>query len=226
MKRILILTLSFLIFPLITFAAEPKVKISSITLIEKTNEKTETIKPTYKDLKLEFDLRFIDVGDEETYKIVLKNEDNVDYKISDKTEFKNSDYIKYEHSIGDNTLEANSEKEILLTIKYNKEVSEEELIDNIYNETNNLSLILVSKDNPKINPRTADGIMIYLFLLAVSIIFIVELKKSNDKRGIFTPILVLLLLSIPLTINALTEEEIDINTKVEITHVQAETEED
>ena len=98
MKKIIIL-LIILSFPLIVFA-KSNVEITNITLLEEQTIDVEEIEPVkFKDLKLNFNLRFNALNGKAIYKLTVKNNTDKDYAIDDASTFNEGEFIRYDYSI-------------------------------------------------------------------------------------------------------------------------------
>ena len=98
MKKIILFILLLITICLIpnVYAADD-VKIESIDVLEKS-ENTEVLTPTsFKGLDIDLDIRFLEKDDYILYKVVVANDSNKDYKITNTTNFGASDHIKYEY---------------------------------------------------------------------------------------------------------------------------------
>ncbi len=210
MKKLL-----FLLLLLVPFMVHAEVKITSVNLIDNTKGIEADTNPSYKDLTIDFNLKFSRLNDYAKYKVLIKNDTKKDYEIEDGESFSKEKYIKYNISIsGSNEIiKAGEEKELLLTITYNKEVPENEFINNVYTEKDNLTINLSNNDK-EVNPKTSTGIIIAIAIIAIISLLLV--LYNHYKLYHFTLPLLLLLL-IPVTIIALEKITIKINTKIEIT---------
>ena len=135
--------LSIFLFP--NVYAKDSVYIKSITLDSSSNNTSINDKPTFSGLNMNFDLGFKEVGDYAKYKVVIRNDSNTDYNISEDTSFNTSDYIKYTYEV-ENKLKAKSESIVYVTVKYNKKVDSSLLVNGKYIENNKAVVQLANKD--------------------------------------------------------------------------------
>ncbi len=222
MKKIIIL-LIILSFPLIVFA-KSNVEITNITLLEEQTIDVEEIEPVkFKDLKLNFNLRFNALNGKAIYKLTVKNNTDKDYAIDDASTFNEGEFIRYDYSIDETSkiLKANESTSIYIIITYFKELNEEQLINGKYTEKDSVAIELLNNsviDNPSMrftlnpNTSTSDIITIVIVLALMSLLLILVIK-SNRKGKLF--ILILLSL-IPVIAFALEKLSIEIETYVEI----------
>ena len=74
MKKYIYSLLILLLLPVIVLAEN--VSIKSVNLVEKGDFVEVVKEPTFEGLNLNFDLKFNNVGDSATYKVVLENKDD------------------------------------------------------------------------------------------------------------------------------------------------------
>ena len=182
---LIIVLLGIMFLPV--YAAE-NVNVESIELDSKSDTAEIITDASYSGLSIKFDLKFKEVNDYIKYKIVINNPTNKDYELSENDN--NSNYIKYEYSYddGNKIIEKNKKSIIYITIKYNKEVTEN-LFDDEGNfiETNNLVISLGGED------------------------------ITNPNTGNFNPIIyILILLLLPISIYAIEKLQIKIESKIKI----------
>jgi hypothetical protein len=102
-----------------------KMSIKSITIEDKSDNVEELNEATAKGKTINLNLSMSEVGDNITYKIVVKNESNEDYLL-DKDSFNiNSDYIEYtiKSEANNNIVKANSSKIVYLEVNYANVIS-------------------------------------------------------------------------------------------------------
>ena len=168
--------------------------------------------PLVEGLSVSFDVSLKNVNDQVKYKIIVKNKTNEDYKLN-VNNFKKSDYITYSYSFesGNNTLKANSNTTLFVTIKYEHEVPQSQLMEG-FTETNTLVL---STNKDIVNPKTGDFNQIAVILGAIVVLLIMYAVVSK-KQPKYTLSLLFIALLIPIVTNALKEVTIKVNTSVEI----------
>ena len=221
MKKLIIL-LVILFIPFIVLAETKNVEIKNIKLLEKSDNVEELAEASFKDLKLNFSLKFTSKDDYAKYKIVLVNNSNKDYEIDNTSTFNEKKFIKYDYEVENNkkVLKAKEELTINILITYIKELEDSDFVDGFYKETNSVSLELINDneviDNPAIkmvtNPNTSTGyILLVIFAVILSMLVLVLVKNKRSKLLIIT-----MLLTIPLTVYALEKIIIDVETYIEI----------
>ncbi len=206
--------LSIFLFP--NVYAKDSVYIKSITLDSSSNNTSINDKPTFSGLNMNFDLGFKEVGDFAKYKVVIRNDSNTDYNISEDTSFNSSEFIKYTYEV-ENKLKAKSESIVYVTVKYNKEVDSSLLVNGKYIENNKAVVQLANKDGKIVNPKTSGvkvlGIVLSILLIG-SLIVLGIVKKNNKLRN--SIVLLLIMLLIPGVVNAIDTIKLTMIVKVEI----------
>ena len=223
-KKLLIIIL--LLIPFIVLAENKDVEIKSIELVDKSEDVEELEKATFKDLKLNFSLKFTTKDDYAKYKIVLVNNSDKDYEIDNTSTFNEKKFIKYDYEVDnkDKILKSKDELTVNVIITYIKELEDSDFVDGFYKETNSVSLELVNDneviDNPAIkmvtNPNTSTG-YILLAIIAIILSLILILFIRNKRAKLF---IIAILLTIPLTVYALEKIKIDVETYIEIEKVE------
>ena len=215
MLNTIIAILIFVLFP--SFVLAENVQVKEIKQIEKSEGVEIVSEPKVSDTTIKFDIKLKSIGDYVKYKLVIDNKDDIEYEI-DKKSFENNEYITYEvESDNLEKLEANKEKEIYLTIKYNKEVPENEFKDNVYVLNNNFSLAIGNKDEEIRNPQT--GIEDYsLAILTIIVVLSVAVYgfRKNKKQFKTLMLIIGIAISIPLTCIAANILKLNIETNVTI----------
>ena len=215
MLNTIIAILIFVLFP--SFVLAENVQVKEIKQIEKSEGVEIVSEPKVSDTTVKFDIKLKSIGDYVKYKLVIDNKDDIEYEI-DKKSFENNEYITYEvESDNLEKLEANKEKEIYLTIKYNKEVPESEFKDNVYVLNNNFSLAIGNKDEEIRNPQT--GIEDYsLAILTIIVVLSVAVYgfRKNKKQFKTLMLIIGIAISIPLTCIAANVLKLNIETNVTI----------
>ena len=171
---------------------DSKLNIKSITLNEKT-ETTELLsEPSAENLGINSNVKFLLLGDFVTYKVTFENKDSADYKINLNNE---NEYFIY--SLDNNVIKANSETELLLTIKYNKVVPQSMLTNEQLHEESVVSGSLARVDNNITftaekeidNPNTGDTVgtlFLYEILLAAAILSLYCIKSAKKRMLLLT----------------------------------------
>ena len=215
MLNTIIAILIFVLFP--SFVLAEDVQVKEIKQIEKSEGVEIVSEPKVSDTTIKFDIKLKSIGDYVKYKLVIDNKDDIEYEI-DKKSFENNEYITYEvESDNLEKLEANKEKEIYLTIKYNKEVPENEFKDNVYVLNNNFSLAIGNKDEEIRNPQTGieDYSLAILTTLVVLAVAVYGFRK-NKKQFKTLMLIIGIAISIPLTCIAANILKLNIETNVTI----------
>lgn len=216
MRRIMIFLVLLLMFPFSVKADNNDVKIARVELLEKT-ESTEIVEEPKVNLnKVDFNLKFSEVGDKATYQIVIKNESNKSFEISNETKYSDDDYIKYEFSFDDNNiLKAGEEKSMYVIISYNKEVPATSYVDGKYTVNKSVVVDIVNDTITVLVPNTISNSILRNVAIATIIIVIIALVilvKGKSKVSV----IILCLLLIPFSVYALQKISLEINAKVEI----------
>ena len=95
LKILLIFILLFLLIP--NAFAKENISIESVTLDSKSKNTIKS-EATYEGLSIYFNIKFSKVTDYAKYKIVINNQSNEDYEITEDSNLNNSEYIIYEFS--------------------------------------------------------------------------------------------------------------------------------
>ena len=215
-KFLLLIVISLFIIPNVYAAND--VKIESIDVLEKS-ESTEILTPaTFEGLVVNVDIKFVDLHDYVKYKVVVSNTSDKDYRIRDNIDFDKSKYIHYEYSFDNNSnvVRKNSKKIMTIIISYDNPVPDSELnADGSYSEPNKM-VIDLARRNIINNPKTNSTILVLLIIatLLVCSVSIVGIKRKNT---VTTMLLLLGIVSLlPISILAIDEIQITINSKVMI----------
>ena len=214
MKKLL--SFIFLLFiPFMVKAAD--VEIKNITLLEKVGDVVINNEPTYKGMKINFDLSFTNVEDSVKYKVVVKNNTNETLEIDGDPQYGDHNYIKYtaEFNGDDNAIKAGEEKEIVLIVTYDKEIPVEEFDNGVYNEkgTVSISFLNLSSTNQE-NPLTSSLPIIAIIITIVTIITIILARHGMKKTAI--SLIVLTILSVPIISIAVRKISFDVESKIYI----------
>ena len=223
-NRIKILLSIIFLLPIMVFADDKMVQninpkeniyIASSELIEITPGVEEVSQPTIKDWNIKFNIKFSKVNQSIKYKLIVKNTSKKDYNVTIEPTFNKSNYITYNYKYSDksNILEANTEKEMIITITYSKEVPTNKLHDGKFKENN---LMYLSVNDNLINPKTIIqkySINIMLLIITGLIAFYL-LKTKNIKNSL--KIFMFGLLLIPIATKAFDIIRLTIDSNVEI----------
>ena len=152
MKKLLLPILLFMMFIPIFVNAETcdidKITISSITVEDKSDNVEELDNATASGKNINLNLSMSEVGDNITYKIVIKNDSNEDYELDKNSLSLNSDYINYTYESEDdsNVVKANSSKVVYLKVNYATEVPDDAFESGTYNDNKSMTLDLSTGD--------------------------------------------------------------------------------
>ena len=215
MKKIMIsLLLIFLLMPVFVNAETcdlDKISISSITMENKSDTVTELDEANASGKNISLKLDMVNVEDNINYKITIKNDSKSDYELDNNSFNSGSEYIVYSVKSEDNNniVKAKSSKSFLLNVQYKNKIPEDKFTNGEFNYSKNLKLVL-SADSLK-NPNTFNSIIfVVIILLFLSIITLISIKKKKTPKSI----VLLGLLLIPISVNAVCKYEININSKI------------
>ena len=197
-----------------------KIKLDSITIDNKSDNIAELDTATINNKNINLNLSMSEVGDNITYKIIVKNDSDEDYELDKNSLNINSEYIDYSLEFEDNTniIKANSNKIIFLKVVYKNGVPEESFVSGAFNDNKTIKLNLSTNNPTNIqdllkNPNTGN-----LYLLIIVLLFIITLlpflKKIKHNKYI---ILILgTTIIIPIYVQALCKCDIEIESKIRI----------
>ena len=172
-------------FNLNVYALVGDVSIKSAEVVNKTGE-TDVIKePNFKGLTIDLGVRFFDVGDSVTYRIVVENKGSSDVYINDVTGNTNSEYFDYAFGFEneDKTVKAKSSKTFNLIVSYKNNIPDEKFsVSGRVTEKNEVVIKLGNEVEVK-NPNTASSkyVMILVVLILVIVAFILFMAKYGNK---------------------------------------------
>ena len=197
-----------------------KIKLDSITIDNKSDNITELDTATVSGKNINLNLSMSEVGDNITYKIIVKNDSDEDYELDNSNLNINSEYIDYSLEFEDNTniIKANSNKIILLKVVYKNGVPEESFVSGAFNDNKTIKLNLSTNNSTNIqnllkNPNTGN-----LYLLIIVLLFIITLLPFLKKIK-HTKYIILILgttIIIPIYVQALCKCDIEIESKIRI----------
>ena len=217
-KFIIMILLCVLILPFMVNANEcdnDKISITSISIddFKNTEELTEA---SANGLDINLHLKMFEVDDFITYKIVVKNDSDTDYKLDSSSFNVSSDYVDYivESSDDSYIIKANSSKEISLKVVYSNEVDSDTYESGIYNDNKDFGIILKSIENIIINPETGNSS--YLFIISIVLLIILStilfVRRQNRKA---ISLLIIGSIVLPFGVWALCQKEIKVYSVVE-----------
>ena len=146
-KKLLLLIL--LLLPIIVMAEN--VSIKDIKLVEKDTYVEEVSKPKFDGLKVDFDLKFENLGDKAAYLLEIENKDSENYFMDLKVS-STSKYILYtlDSDESTNVVKANSSTKVYVIIKYNEEVHSYKLTNNKYTEKESIKVSLTNNKGEEV----------------------------------------------------------------------------
>lgn len=218
-KSLLMLLIAFFLFPFMVYAENANVTIEDVTRDSKTQGVEVTTEPQITGLNINFGLEFSEVGDKVVYKAVFNNQDNEDYSLT-LPSGKEGEYVTYSYAFedGNNVLKAKSKKTLVITIEYKKEVPDSALENGKYVEANQVKVTLADSEGKPVgnNPKTGQSLLL-IGLLALVIVGSSYVVYKNNKSTKSLALLVAFgLLIVPMTIYALKELNITVNTSVSV----------
>ena len=218
MKKYLLFIL-LLVIPFFVKAFD--LEVEKIEFVEKSKY-TEIIEDaTIKNNKINLNVRFQELNDYVKYKITLKNNTDKTYDTKttkDLTEYVTANFESVEDDEG--LIKANSTKEVYFIIKYNHEVPLEEFQKNPTITTDDIQSLELSVKEDKVNvevnnPKTNTFVSIVLAVVLITSGISAIILTKNKQAFL---VLAIMIISIPLTIYAIEQIKIDIDSKIEISH--------
>lgn len=225
-KYILPFLLLFMFIPIFVNAETcdtDKITISSITIESKSDSVEELDEATASGKIINLNLSMSEVGDNITYKIIVKNDSNEDYELDKNSLNLNSDYVDYTFKSEDdsNVVKANSSKIVYLKVNYANEVPDDAFESGTYNDNQSMTINLSTGNSINVpdalkNPNTGvqSYIVIIFIILLISITAYVLLKKKKYTK--FMVLIIGVAIIIPISVFALCKCDIKIESKVEI----------
>ena len=214
MKKLIVLFITIIMLLSIPNVFAEDVAIESITIDSKTDTTTIVNDATFSNLKINFDIKFTKINDYVKYKLTINNQTNEDYEIMDTIDNKISEYITYEYSFDDNNriIENNKKSTLYITIKYNKEVPEDQLLlSGGYTENNSITISLGSEINPNTGRVVIKSIILIILILGISLTI-----YCNRKNKKMLSILLIILLLVPISVYAVKKLDVSIESKISI----------
>ena len=192
------------------------VQISDISLDSKSTTTSITETPSFKDLNVSFGFDFVNKDDFAKFRVVVKNDDSIDYTLKSNSMFSDSGYVKYDLNFDDGSdiIKAGSEKTFYITAKYVKEVPEEKLNNGVYTESNNSKLVFTSEKI--VNPSTNTKMFLIIGLLLIIMVGVGFVRINGKEVKMMMIVVITILMIIPISINALSEISIDVKANVKV----------
>ena len=210
---IIIMLFGFMFIP--NVFADNKVFIKSIELVEKSENTTINSEPKFNNLVMDFDIAFKAQDDFVKYKVVVSNNTNIDYKISEDTSFNGSQYMTYKYDV-ENELKSNDETIVYVTITYSKTIDSSKLSNGKYSESNKAIVQLLDEEGTLVNPNTSSSIVMILINLCIVLFVSLLLFIKSRNKNIISLVLILGLSLIPITTYAVETLKLTINITIEI----------
>ena len=195
--------------------ADNRVGIKSIELVEKSENTTINSEPKFNNLEMNFDVAFKSKDDYVKYKVVISNNTDIDYKVSEDTSFNDSQYMTYKYDV-EKKLKAKDETVVYVTITYSKEIDSSKLVNNKYTESNKAIVQLLDEEGTLVNPNTSSSIVMILINLCIVLFVSLLLFIKSRNKNIISLVLILGLSLIPITTYAVATLKLMINVNVEI----------
>lgn len=192
--------------------------------ISSKSDTAEVNNLNYEDYSLKSNIVFHNVGDSVTYRINIKNNEDVNYTIVSVSDNNENEYISYEYDNYEG-VKFNSKDELsfYITEKYVKEITDIANRDQTF--STNIYITLVDENgeesqaeipiNKPSSPKTGDNLGIYATMATVSLltlIVLVKMKKGQNcgKHMKLYSMLLIGILVIPTVSEAVTFKKIDI----------------
>ncbi len=226
--------LFLLVIPIFVSAKMSSIEVLDISMEEKNGNVEIIEKETIENSRINFNLKFYEVGDYISYKVKIKNITGSDINISVGEDELKSKYLAYEAKLPDiKVLKDKEEVELTLSISFFNNLEREDIKSGKYVEEQNINInivngeLLISSDEinnddsgeestEQTNPLTSDFIII-ISLLCISSFIYIKVKK-NKKISKFmkklTKYSIFLLLLIPVFSAAVSG--IKVNSYIEV----------
>ena len=205
MKKIIyFFTFLLLLIPFITFAKEQDITISSISLIEKSEDTELLNEPTYSNLDLNFEVKLQNIGDYIKFKVELSNPSPASYLLNYNAQ-ENNDYIEYqlEFEKEEKVINGNGNTIFYLTMTKKKEAEENQYEQGLFLQTAGLDFSLIPKTEfLKTNPKTKNNMQMILGIILITFIIMGYYSLKKEKKEIIPILIISLLLLNPSQTNA------------------------
>ena len=195
-----------------------KVTVKSIELVSKTDNVEEKNNPEVDTNNLLMDLKMSEVEDSITYKIIINNDTDEDFKLNTKSLSLSGNYLDYEIEFeNESVIKKNEDNVILLKVKYNKEVPSTEFINGMFNGEENASIYLkngrILNVPNALKNHTLLIVIVYIITILSVIVGAAILIHDHKKVKPYCLILLLPLFLIPISASAECSYTVNINTK-------------
>ena len=174
--------------------------------------------PTFDGLEMSLNVSFSAPNDSVKYKITIQNNTDTEYELSEETPFDDSEYVTFDYELENDTLVAQGEAVVYLTLTYASAVPASEIGDSGYAVNNKATIKFTDQNGGTVNPNTADSsrssmvIALIAATIAFAFIMLFSRRRSFAKRGIFG--LILALCVIPLIASAAEKLSLDVNVHI------------
>jgi len=214
MKKILFILISLLFIPVVY--AESSIEIQSIEMDSKSADAIELSKPSFEDLDMNLDVSLKKVGDYVKYKVIIKNNSDINYELKNTKTFAERDFVKYTYESKKTKLSANDTLEILVTIEYSKEVAPGSYIQDKYSDSNEAIIELLGISE-QVNPKTSTNVIMFIVLFGALIVFVLSVIMMKKRVNIkYIAIVLLFFIGVPMMVKAVNSVKIKLNVRVEI----------
>lgn len=219
MKKIIISILFLVMFlPIVVNAKNCESKgiiIESIELKNTIGNAEELSDASIKENKINLDLKLYDPGDSIEYNLKVKNTSKDDLFFDENSLKSNSNYIDYDFSYENNSniIKSKETKLIKLKISYNNKIPEDKLVNDTFNDINQITLKLSDKEI--INPNTKNKSILFIFIICILCLIIFAFYKHKISINHML-LLIGITIIIPNSVYALCNYNIEIETKIQI----------
>ena len=236
-KKIILLLVAFLLFlPTLLKAQEPNatcnddlITIDSISIEQKDEEVIQNSDPVIDGKNIKLDLNMSYVGNSIQYKIVVKNDSEVDYELGSNLNT-STNYMKYTYTSAEagNIVKAGTSKILYLKVEYDHEVPDTAFTNGTFTDNKDLVINLSSgtdntntntntnvKDEIK-NPKTGTEATLLFIIVVIFVAGIGYIAFSKAKTIRHLVIIFGVLAILPLTVYAACTCQINVESKVTI----------
>lgn len=211
MKKVccILILLLFVFMPILVnaddYCTTDDIEIKSIDIIETNGIVEEIEKPSFDNLKINFNVKFYNAGSSVKYKIIINNKTEQGIKINNGLLTTDNEFMNYEVSSLKDMIYLRREGEIYLKITYENAIDRSKLPNQIYNHTDNfdVNLLFEDLDRPYFNGWYIVIIMSIAILLVAILSMSIYLKNNKKVKQNITLIIITLLLFIPNCVTAL-----------------------
>ncbi len=218
MKKKILFLIILLLIPTLVLAKDTcndnDINIKSIALKELNGFSEEIQESSINNNTINLNLKMYDVGDSSTYNITVENTSNEDYYFTKDSMKLENDYLEYSLKNDSELIPTKEEKTIELKVSYKNKIPNDS-----YSDTSKLTISL--SDKPLENPKTniSHNYLILIILLIVITTYVEVRNKSLSKNKLL--LMISVLSTIPISINALCTVNLNVETKIEIENKKA-----